>query len=930
MKANQQSSNPGIDKQPALRQLEIAHLSCFSIACNSHLIRGLDAHIAISSPSAISELGRDYSDLCDKYSSFILGILSQQSLNNSSITTPVNNIEIKVGFDGKWLYKSSELLDQNVFLENESVLLPFKPDGMNRYLPEILGKGSIYAMATNSEITKKHSGAVSFGSGTPRIIDNVTNNPETLLASIEYGFISSFDIALNESRQQSLIICPGKEIYYKPGASAQENILADPLFKLTPNQDRLSHLLISLITETGITKYNNTIDSLDYAVEIDDSWVIIVDQRLGDKSLEYGSVTVKDFERMLADALKSFPVSKILIKIHPDALSGKKDSCITEALRNMGMENKFQLLAKNYSPKCILSNRPSVYCAVSQFGFEALMYGCRVYTYGNSFYSGYGLTTDRHTSPLARPNRSLRELVYLYMEASTRYYTPATGSCFAEDLICYLAIRKAESKISFSTLRKSLLRIKKLRLALAHERGITFLTPAIKEQKHLVPTSGEKLSEFSRTRIRKKNNKICFLIPSSINGASAIYILNLSRYLRDSHSVASLIITETKPTGFDPAIPPQSMEDNIYHYTLMSGSTKEQLLVASTISEFDPRIVVCIGSRFKTDAVAFWAHFIYGLKIGKQFEDDDYMAYTTKSPVADKSIYALLDNCTPSFSKANASRLGETIEFAMQCLLDPNQYRWVEPWLRHYTYSRASLICGIWEQNLDYILQKFSPSVSCVLPPVSSHEKIEELKIARANVDRLSLCKSVGLDPASRLVFLGGTVYDYTDEFTIFLKALASLDEAVASSISIIFVQGRTNIKIADALLSCPIKCSHHILHKPTDTQYDQWLVAADCLAAPGDESQFNRLRLPSRLVKGMLIGIPVYTYSVGFGSYLKDGYNALLTTGSNPSEWAESFARISNVEAMNEIGQRGREFAEAHFDINEVGLHFYNTLSTV
>jgi glycosyltransferase involved in cell wall biosynthesis len=79
-----------------------------------------------------------------------------------------------------------------------------------------------------------------------------------------------------------------------------------------------------------------------------------------------------------------------------------------------------------------------------------------------------------------------------------------------------------------------------------------------------------------------------------------------------------------------------------------------------------------------------------------------------------------------------------------------------------------------------------------------------------------------------------------------------------------------------------------------------------------------------------MLIGIPVYTYSVGFGSYLKDGYNALLTTGSNPSEWAESFARISNVEAMNEIGQRGREFAEAHFDINEVGLHFYNTLSTV
>ena len=75
----------------------------------------------------------------------------------------------------------------------------------------------------------------------------------------------------------------------------------------------------------------------------------------------------------------------------------------------------------------------------SQFGFEALLAGKRVTTYGVPFYSNWGVTIDKQKVPRRQNNRTIEEIFYIFYVLYTFWFNPETNnSSTIEQVIDYM------------------------------------------------------------------------------------------------------------------------------------------------------------------------------------------------------------------------------------------------------------------------------------------------------------------------------------------------------------------------------------------------------------------------------------------------------------------------------------------------------------
>ena len=70
-------------------------------------------------------------------------------------------------------------------------------------------------------------------------------------------------------------------------------------------------------------------------------------------------------------------------------------------------------------------------------------------------------------------------------------------------------------------------------------------------------------------------------------------------------------------------------------------------------------------------------------------------------------------------------------------------------------------------------------------------------------------------------------------------------------------------------------------------------LQRADVLLQPGPPSEFNRLRLPSKLQAYLESGTPTVSFGIGFGELLEDRVEVLKTHTGDPSELADRLAEL-------------------------------------
>ncbi|ASY65478.1 Capsular polysaccharide export system protein KpsC (plasmid) [Sinorhizobium sojae CCBAU 05684] len=139
-----------------------------------------------------------------------------------------------------------------------------------------------------------------------------------------------------------------------------------------------------------LSKYNNLPHRPPRIERSSRRRILLVDQVLGDVSVERALGSRHSFDRMLDDALASG--AQCVVRTHPDVMAGYRKGYMTaRAARTRGVV----LLADKVSVASILDVVDEVWTVSSQVGFDALLREMPVRSYAMPFYAGWGLTEDR-------------------------------------------------------------------------------------------------------------------------------------------------------------------------------------------------------------------------------------------------------------------------------------------------------------------------------------------------------------------------------------------------------------------------------------------------------------------------------------------------------------------------------------------------------
>jgi hypothetical protein len=124
-------------------------------------------------------------------------------------------------------------------------------------------------------------------------------------------------------------------------------------------------------------------------------YVLVLDQLVGDASVAGGLAHPGSFDRMLQAARIEFPGLPVVLKTHPDtALRGRR------AYFDAARVPRVVAVTEACDPAPLLAGAEAVYTVTSQGGFEALLHGRPVRTFGMPFYAGWG---PHHGRPRRAP-----------------------------------------------------------------------------------------------------------------------------------------------------------------------------------------------------------------------------------------------------------------------------------------------------------------------------------------------------------------------------------------------------------------------------------------------------------------------------------------------------------------------------------------------
>ena len=292
--------------------------------------------------------------------------------------------------------------------------------------------------------------------------------------ALEDGFLRSLDLGVNGAKPLSISVDPIGCYYNSKKKSLIDDLVENSDKWFTPQLKEQAKLAIELILKYQISKYNNSIDAKDLlnnyesdsfedncsvnknnietALQVENirilksyfnlkNKILILDQCLGDVSLELGSVPSDVADLMIKKAKTLYPNEEIFLKVHPDVLSKKRESLLYNSFKS---QKNVQIISSDVSIISLLKEKPVVFTASSQSGFEALFSGCKVHCFGLPFYAGYGLTFDEVEGSYRREKKVSVELLFAaaYFKLC-RYVNPITRQrCSVFEIIELLALQK--------------------------------------------------------------------------------------------------------------------------------------------------------------------------------------------------------------------------------------------------------------------------------------------------------------------------------------------------------------------------------------------------------------------------------------------------------------------------------------------------------
>ena len=272
---------------------------------------------------------------------------------------------------------------------------------------------------------------------------------------LEDGFLRS--VGLGRTDPPLSIVVDDLGIYYDAAVPSRlEALICRPL---STDESARAQALIAAWRAGRVSKYNHLPEypprfdqrpagemelkgtGTDGEWKANGRYVLVADQTFGDASIRYGSAGPESFGRMLQAALDENLDCTVLVKIHPDVWTGRKKGYFDVAALSRMVRVK--VLTEDVHPVRLIEDAEAIYTVTSQIGFEGLLWGKPVRTFGLPFYAGWGLTQDELPAPPRRSRVALEQLVHAALVDYPRYVNPETGKrCEVEDVLAHLALQR--------------------------------------------------------------------------------------------------------------------------------------------------------------------------------------------------------------------------------------------------------------------------------------------------------------------------------------------------------------------------------------------------------------------------------------------------------------------------------------------------------
>jgi capsular polysaccharide export protein len=236
---------------------------------------------------------------------------------------------------------------------------------------------------------------------------------------MEDGFIRSAGLGTDLVRPISLVMDSCGIYYDATRPSDLENFLNTYVFD-SDLKLRAQAIRCSLV-KARVSKYNVGRSSvLDFP---SNKCIILVPGQVeSDASILKGSPQIKTNTALLEVVRKANPDAFIIYKPHPDVIAeGREGSRVSSCSANL-----FDAEVVDVPIVDLLDKVDELHTLTSLAGFEALLRGVKVVTYGLPFYAGWGLTKDHLVCERRTKKLSLDELVAATLVLYPIYVDPLT------------------------------------------------------------------------------------------------------------------------------------------------------------------------------------------------------------------------------------------------------------------------------------------------------------------------------------------------------------------------------------------------------------------------------------------------------------------------------------------------------------------------
>ncbi len=244
--------------------------------------------------------------------------------------------------------------------------------------------------------------------------------------ALEDGFIRSIEPGGDEP-PLSLVVDRFGVHYDSTSTSELEVLITRSAYNLDDARLERARAGIERIRNHAVSKFNHAPYLSETELGLDPARragrVLVIDQTAGDSSIEFGQASHASFQQMLVAARDENPGSEIIVKLHPEVVSGRKNGHLAHVVD----DHDTKVVRDNVNPWALIEAVDKVYVVTSQVGLEALFAEREVVCFGAPFYAGWGLTDDRVSVSDRRGVRPSIEQLFaaIYFDYS-RYISPET------------------------------------------------------------------------------------------------------------------------------------------------------------------------------------------------------------------------------------------------------------------------------------------------------------------------------------------------------------------------------------------------------------------------------------------------------------------------------------------------------------------------